>query len=211
MNNEGKVQFKPEEKINYLTSSFGLASFAAKPVLREQLKEEVEKLEERIPFIITPELRKEHAVRPLLKYAAVGLLLLSIGVSSYQFNIQNQKKQILVKQNAKDQVSRRIQQATFFDNSPLELPSLPINVLKKEVYEGPVHHVVAGAFRIKENAETKVAQLKKQGYNARYIGANKYGLHQVSYSSFRDNTKALNFYRKIKRTISPDVWILSEK
>lgn len=211
MNDEGKLQFKPEEKINYLTSSFGLASFSAKPVLREQLKEEVEELEERIPFIITPEQRKENSFRPLLKYAAIGLLLLSIGVSGYQFYVQNQKKQLLVTQNAAAQVSRHIQEATFFDSSPLELPSLPINVTKKEVLEGPLHHVVAGAFRIKENADKKVAQLKAEGYNARYIGANKYGLHQVSYASFNDNKEALGLYRKIKRTISPDVWILSEK
>lgn len=211
LNTEGKIQFKPEEKINYLTSSFGLASFSAKPVLREQLKEAVEELEERIPFIITPEQRKESSFRPFLKYAAIGLVLLSLGVSGYQLYTQNQKKQILVSQDATEQVSRHIQEATFFDSTPLELPSLPITITKKEVLTGPLHHVVAGAFRVKENADKKVAQLKEQGYTARYIGVNAYGLHQVSYASYADNKKALSLYRKIKRTLSPDVWILSEK
>lgn len=211
LNSEGKIQFKPEEKVNYLTSSFGLASFSAAPVVREKLKEEVQELEERIPFIITPEQRKESSFRPLLKYAAIGLLMLSVGVSGYQLYTQNQKKQLLVSEEAQQQVSRHIQEATFFDSAPIELPSLYLDVTKKEVLEGPLHHVVAGAFRIKENADKKVAQLKEQGYRAQYIGANKYGLHQVSYSSFNDNQEALKLYRKIKRSTSPDVWILSEK
>lgn len=211
LNLEGKIQFKPENKINYLTSSFGLSSFASKPILREKLKEEVEAIEERIPFIITPEQRKEGSFRPLLKYAAIALLLLSLGVSSYQFYNQNNLQQQLVDSEAKEQVERHIQEATFFDNSPMELPSLNLAVTKKDIEEGPLHHVVAGAFRIKGNADKKVTQLKQLGYNARYIGANRYGLHQVSYASFSNNKEALKLYRKIKRSTSPDVWILSDK
>ncbi len=211
LNSEHKIQFQPEEKVNYLTSSFGLSSFSAAPLVREVLKEEVEELEERIPFIITPEKREESAFRPLLKVAAIGLLLVSLGVSSYHFYNQNQKSLLVVEQNAQEQVSKHIQEATFFDSAPMELPSLSLNVTKEEVAEGPQHHVIAGAFRIKGNADKKVQQLQRQGYNAKYIGANRFGLHQVAYSSFSDNREALKLYRTIKRTISPDVWILSEK
>ena len=211
LSSDGKVVFDPEEKVNYLTSSFGLASLAAPPIMREELKEEVQELEERIPFIITPEQRKERSFRPYLKYAAIGLLMLSLGVSGYQLYNQNQNKQALVDQDAHEKVSKHIQEATFFDSSPMELPSLHIAVTKKEIIEGPLHHVVAGAFRVRENADKKVTLLKEQGYDAQYIGENKYGLHQVSYASFSDNKEALNLYRKIKRTSSPDVWILSEK
>ena len=59
LNGEQKIQFQPENKINYLTSSFGLSAFAATPIQREVLKEEVEELEEQIPFIITPEQREK--------------------------------------------------------------------------------------------------------------------------------------------------------
>ncbi|MBT8321402.1 MAG: SPOR domain-containing protein, partial [Eudoraea sp.] len=58
-NREGKVQFRPEKKVNYLTTSFGLAAVVSPPVIREVLKEEVEVLEEKIPFIITPEERNQ--------------------------------------------------------------------------------------------------------------------------------------------------------
>ncbi|MFD2587975.1 SPOR domain-containing protein [Croceitalea marina] len=211
MNTEQKIQFEPEERINYLASSFGLSAFSAAPVLREALKEEVEVLEEKVPFIITPEKRKESSFRPLLKYAAVFLLLCATGVTGYQFYNQNLEKQELVQKEAQREVSRHIQEATFFDTTPLELPALSIKIDKKEVVTGPQHHIIAGAFRVKENANKKVKQLEKLGYSAQYIGANKFGLHQVAYSSFSDSREALRFLRKIKRTVSKDAWMLSEK
>lgn len=213
MNGEQKIQFTPEEKVNYLASSFGLSAFSAPPILREALKEEVEALEERIPFTITPEKREQKAFRPWLKYAAVFLLLCSVGASGYQFYKQNQIKQQLVQQDTQQQVEKYIQEATFFDTTPLELPALSLKINKKEeeVITGPQHHIIAGAFRVKGNASKKVAQLKKIGYNAKYIGANKFGLHQVAYSSFSDSREALRFLRKIKRTVSQDAWMLSEK
>lgn len=211
MNAEQKIQFRPEEKINYLTSSFGLSAFSAPPIIREALKEEVELLEESVPFIITPEKREEKVFRPWLKYAAIFMLLCSAGVSAYQLYDQNLKKQGLVQQDAQEQVSKYIQEATFFDTTPLELPSLNLKINKKEPISGPQHHIIAGAFRVKGNASKKVKQLKKLGYKASYIGANKFGLHQVSYSSFSDSREALRFLRKIKRTVSNDAWMLSEK
>ena len=213
MSSEQKIQFTPEEKVNYLASSFGLSAFSAPPVLRETLKEEVEELEERIPFTITPEKREQKAFRPWLKYAAVFLLLCSVGISGYQLNKQNKIKQDLVEQDTQRQVNKYIQEATFFDTTPLELPAISLKINKKEeaVHTGPQHHIIAGAFRVKGNASKKIVQLKKLGYNAKYVGANKFGLHQVAYSSFSDSREALHFLRKIKRTVSKDAWMLSEK
>lgn len=211
MNEENRIQFTPENKVNYLASSFGLSAFAATPVIRESLKEEVVALEEEVPFIITPEQRRTSGIRPFLKYAAVGLVLLSLGLSGYQVYQRQNVNQQLVESESKKEVARHIQEATFFDTTPFELPSLPIKLEKKESYEGPLHHIIAGAFRIRENADRKVAQLQEAGYKARYIGANAYGLHQVAYASFPDNEEALKLYRKLKREVSPDVWILSDK
>lgn len=211
LNEEDRIQFIPENKTNYLASSFGLSAFAATPVIRETLKEEVVALEEEVPFIITPEQRKTYGIRPYLKYAAIGLVMLSLGLSGYQvFHRQNVNKQ-LVESQSKQQVEKLIQEATFFNTTPFELPSLSLKLEKKEPYQGPLHHIIAGAFRVRENADRKVAQLQREGYQARYIGANSYGLHQVAYASFSDNEAALDLYRKIKRTVSPDVWILSDK
>lgn len=209
MGKEEKIQFSPEEGFNYLASSFGFSSFNAAPVIREKLKEEVEQLEDKVPFTITPERREASNSRVWLKYAAVLLLALATGASGYQFYRQNQDRQILVQQNAQEQVSKHIQEATFFESNPLELPALNLNIAKKP--EGPIHHIIAGAFRFRENADKKVAQLKAQGYGASYLGTNRYGLHQVTFDSFSDSREALAYLRKIKATVSADAWMLSEK
>ena len=208
LNSEQKVQFQPENKNNFLTSSFGLSAFAATPIQRESLKEEVEELEERIPFIITPEKREQSSFRPWLKYAAVLLLAVSVGTTSFKAFTKLQENQIVSQQNAQAQVEQHIQEATFFDSAPFELPALNIEVTKKQLGK---HHVIAGAFRVEENADKSVAQLKEKGYNAFYLGVNRFGLHQVAYDSFEDPKEALVFLKRIKRTESPDAWLLSEK
>lgn len=207
-NREQRIQFQPENKTNFLTSSFGLTAFSATPIQREVLKEEVEELEEKIPFIITPEKREQTSFRPWLKYAAVLFLAVSLGVTSYRTYGDLQQKQVAVQQEAQEQVSRLIQEATFFESDPLELPALNLDVTKKKLGK---HHVIAGAFRMEENAEKRVEQLKSKGFNAFYLGINKYGLHQVAYDSFDDPKEALTFLKKVKSSESRDAWLLSEK
>ncbi len=207
-NREQRIQFQPENRTNFLTSSFGLSAFSATPIQREVLKEEVEELEEKIPFIITPEKREQTSFRPWLKYAAVLFLAVSLGVTSYRTYGDLQQKQVAVQQDAQEQVSRLIQEATFFESDPLELPALNLDVTKKKLGK---HHVIAGAFRMEENAEKRVEQLKSKGFNAFYLGINKYGLHQVAYDSFEDPKEALAFLKKVKTSESRDAWLLSEK
>ena len=210
LNKEGKIQFQPSYQVNYLTSSFGLSSFVTTPVSREVLKEEVEELEEKIPFIITPETRKESKFRPYLKYAAVILLAIATGFTGYRLYNDKESNLVMAQQEAQQQVSKNIQEATFFNTAPLELPAVSLNVITKKK-KTAVHQVIAGAFRIKENAEKKVLQLKKKGYDASYIGANQYGLHMVAYGSFDDTNEALNYLRKIKKSESPEAWLRSVK
>lgn len=218
-NREGKIQFRPEEQVNYLTTSFGLSSVVSQPVIREVLKEEVEALEEKIPFIITPEERsKGPSLRPLLKYAAVVLLALSAGVTGFRFYEENLDKNQIARTNAQEIVNRNIQEATFFNTKPVELPAITLPVAKKKVTP-PVaekkkvktHHIIAGAFRIKANAEKKVRMLKAKGFQSEYLGLNSYGLHHVTYGSFEDPKKALAELKVIRQKESPDAWLLSVK
>lgn len=209
INGNGKIAFQPENKINYLSSSFGLASFGVTPVKREVLKEAVEQLEEEVPFIITPEKRASSSFRPWLKYAALVLLAVSTGIVGYQL-YNNNKNQLLVRQEAQEQVSKYIQEATFFESDPLELPSLNLNITKIETIRGK-HHVIAGAFRVRSNADKKIETLQNKGYQSFYLGTNRYGLYQVAYASFENPKEALTFLRQIRRTESRDAWLLSEK
>ncbi|MFT6723003.1 MAG: hypothetical protein ACJA1V_001067, partial [Flavobacteriaceae bacterium] len=53
------------------------------------------------------------------------------------------------------------------------------------------------------------ADLKSKGFeNASYLGANRYGLHQVSFASFITETDARVFLRDIRKNFAQDAWIL---
>jgi hypothetical protein len=201
LSKDGKIQFEPSYHLNYLTDSFGLSQFVSPDVTREVYKEEVEALEETVPLIITPEKRKE---RPYLRYAAVALIALtigSLGMSKYYVNqIENHNQ--LAQEQANKELESRIQEATFIIENPL--PAITLNVDKQEGR----YHIVAGAFRIEQNSFKKVKQLQKLGYNARKIGVNKYGLHEVVYESFEDRIEALKALRKIRYNHNKAAWLL---
>jgi len=210
-NAESKVQFQPSLEVNYLTASFGLSSFNSIPVTREVLKEEVVALEEEIPFIISPEQREATSFRPYLKYAAILLLALSTGLTGYRFYEKGMVNEQVVRQDAQKQVTKQIQEATFFNTAPLELPTVNVDAISTTEKNTALHHIVAGAFRIKANADRKIASLQQKGYNAAYYGTNAYGLHMVTYDRHDNAQEALKMLREIKRTQSTDAWLLSEK
>ncbi len=201
LSKDGKIQFEPSYHLNYLTDSFGLSQFVSPDVTREVYKEEVEELEEVIPLIITPEKRKK---RPYLRYAAVALIALTIGSLGmskfYVDQIENHNQ--LAQEEANKVLESRIQEATFVIDNPL--PAITLNVNKQEGR----FHIVAGAFRIEQNSFKKVKQLQKLGYNARKIGVNKYGLHEVVYESFEDRIEALRALRKIRYNHNKAAWLL---
>ncbi len=106
------------------------------------------------------------------------------------------------KQKANTLIENQIQEATFFIDNPL--PSLNVTVTKQV----GKYHIIAGAFRVKENAEKKISQLSEQGFAANIIGVNKYGLHQVAYSSHENRLEALQTLRTIKKANDKDAWLL---
>lgn len=209
MSQDKTLVFTPENDTNYLASSFGLSSIAAIPVKRESLKKEVVELEATIPLKITPEKRKESTLRPWMKYAAMLMLMVSAGTAGYLGYKEYDQNKIALEEKAVIEVNNQLQQATFFDTSPLELPPLHLKV--KKVTQGPGYYIMAGAFRSKDNADKKVQMLQEAGFNASYIGANSFGLHQVSFESFNDKSQALSKLKEIRQTNAADAWILTKK
>jgi hypothetical protein len=213
LNKDGKISFEPAIKVNYLTTSFGLSSCVSAKITREILKEQIVALEEEIPFMITPEQRETNQIRPYLKYAAVVFLGLALGFTGYRFYNENETAKLAVQQNVQTQIVRQIEQATFFDAAPLELPALNLNATLNTVVEKSnqtQYYIIAGAFKVKENADKKINQLKTKGFNADYIGINKFGFHVVSFDSFTDVDQALSYLRTVKNTESADAWLYQE-
>ncbi|GAA4967225.1 SPOR domain-containing protein [Algibacter aquimarinus] len=198
-NPEGKIMFEPSYHLNYLTDAFGLSQFVSPSINREVYKEDVENIEKVVPITVTPEKRKS---RPYFKYAAVALIALTLGglTASNYYVGQIEKHNQLAQEKATQQLDNKIQQATFNLNP---LPAITLNVTK----QSGNYHIVAGAFRIEENCDKKIKELKANGFNARKLGINKYGLHEVVYGSYETGKEALEAVREIRKTHNKDAWL----
>ena len=197
-----KLQFEPAAEINFLKEAFGLSTFTKKAVSREVYKKQAEELEEKAPIAFTPERRSGRWMR----YAAVGLVAIGLsgaaGLNIYSDQVNEHN--IAEQQKAVSQLEDQIQQATFIIDNPL--PAVTLKVSKQTGN----YHVVAGAFREAENAAKAVEELKAQGFKARQIGENRFGLHQVLYSSYESRREAINELYRVKET-NPGAWLLVEE
>ncbi len=207
LNKEGSISFEPSNHLNYLTDAFGLSQFNSNTIIREVYKEQAEAVEEVIPIAVTPEKRMvtgSTVKRPYLRYAAIALIALSLGgfgMSQY-YNSKIESHNQIAQEEANAVLETKIQEATFVIENPL--PTITLNVNK----QSGNYHIIAGAFRNEENAVRKVEQLKANGYFARSIGKNKFGLHQVVYASYEDRSEALSALRDVKRDHNRDAWLL---
>lgn len=204
-NIEGSIVFTPDTPVNYLAEAFGLTNVISPAIKREELKAIAEKMEEMAPVIFTPERKKNYSY---LKYAAVFAIMASVGGTGFKMFRDHEiaTQTLLVEQSVQEKVNDRIQQATFFIESPMPAVKLP---LKDDKTVATMHyHVVAGAFKSEENAQKAINELVSKGYNARKLGKNKFGLYQVGYGSFKTYAEAQEKMNRIKRTENGDAWLL---
>jgi len=207
LNADKNLIFTPNDQTNYLTNSFGLSAFVSPVVKRELFEQKIEALEENIVesevIEFVPERRRTSAY---LKYAAIFVLGLgltgAIGYPVYQQQIANQT--IIVEQSVQKQVQHKIQEATFFIENPVPAVTLTVKESKMS------YHIMAGAFREERNAQKAFEKLSNQGYKARRIPQNKYGLYPVLYGSYATFAEAEKAKQEIQNTINPDAWVLVE-
>ena len=57
----------------------------------------------------------------------------------------------------------------------------------------------------------KACELKRLGFDARLIGQNRYGLHQVVFESYNTRKEAENALMKIKKTQDKTAWLLFKR
>lgn len=186
-NEKKQLIFEPQKEHNFLINSFGLSTVSS-PAIKHPVPANTSK-----------------SVIPLFaKYAATAVVLLSLGFIVRNGYQERQQEQMYASQ--KEAIDKKIQAATFVISNPL--PTISLQVTK----ESPKSfHVVAGSFQFPENAEKKLKQLKKKGYNATILGLNKWGLTQVAFDSFYSRKEALAILTTIKKEVSKDAWILAKK
>ena len=186
-NAEKQLIFEPQKEHNFLTNSFGLSTVSS-PAIKHPVPANTSK-----------------SVIPLFaKYAATAIVLLSLGFIVRNGYQERQQEQMYASQ--KEAIDKKIQAATFVISNPLPTISLEVTKLSPKSF-----HVVAGSFQFPENAEKKLKQLKKKGYNATILGLNKWGLTQVAFDSFYSREEAFAILTTIKKEVSTDAWILAKK
>lgn len=200
---EDKILFEPAAGTNYLKEAFGLSHFVSAGISKSEYGRTISQ-DADAPIVLNKEKKNS---RPYLRYAAVGLLALGLSgftglnIYSNQITRHNLAEQL----EAASQLEDRIQKATFVIENPL--PAVTLKISKQEGN----FHIIAGAFRMEENADEKVELLRKEGFPARKIKENRYGLHQVVYSSHKTKREAINNLWSIKRSSNPNAWLLVQE
>lgn len=195
LNHEGKIIFEPIGSTNYLTSSFGLSSILVSNIEREKPQPE--------PNIIP--IQRARKGNSYLKYAAVLVVGLSLwgSVSAYQHNQFIVSQKSAVEKEVQQQVQNKIQQATFFIETPKIKNETPAEAKILKPY-----HIVAGSFRTEAKAQILVDQLKEKGYeNAMYLSKSKHGMRSVVYNSYETKEQAQAELNLIHDKVNKDAWV----
>ena len=205
LNSDQKIIFEPAGNTNYLTSSFGLDSYVSPAVKRLTQNQNVRNLSQ-TTAVSQAENENSKTVPAFIKYAATAAILLTLGVVGWnQYNKFTYSNLVAQATEKQQKLEKTIQEATFVISNPL--PAITLNVAK----ETHNFHIIAGAFREPVNAETKLKELVKKGYNAKILGLNKWGLTQVAYASFNSKNEAINALNAIKKSDSKDAWLLTQE
>ncbi|MFG4000690.1 SPOR domain-containing protein [Flavobacterium aquidurense] len=213
LNAEKNIVFTPNDQTNYLASSFGLSPFVSPVVKKELFEKKIQEIHEREPVALFEE-EDGKSSNSFLKYAAIFILGLgitgSIGYPLYQNQIA--AKTLIVESAVQKKVQNKIQEATFFIQSPLPAVTLSIDSAKVEDTEEKAmpYHIMAGAYRSEQNAKKAYNQLVKDGFKARMLGENKHGLFPVLYGSYATMSEAQKAQKEIQKGENPEAWILIE-
>ena len=208
---EGKIIFSPYNNFNFELNSFGLEPFKIDTLNLVNstnnsnfINMETDKNE---PLSFEPG-KVSYKFSPL-KYVAIFLVVLSIGILSFYFisNYINEKRMAST-EAAQKKIKNNVQKATFDLGS---LNAIPIDINLKEknlINSNPFYSVIAVSFRNEQNAKKLLNVLINQGYNAEIINSTANDLYRVAYGRFSSKNKALNLFYFIRYTLEEDAWYL---
>lgn len=217
-NSEHNFVFKPNTAINYLTDSFGLAGFNSPEIARENqiqtkiASEVATQIETPVSVDTTEEaetpvipLNGKNLTKNWMKYAAAVAIFASAGTYGYKmyFDYTIEQQTSIVEKTVQEKINQKLQEATFVIPNPINAVDLTLEASHTEKY-----HVVAGAFRSKQNAIKAMNDLISKGFEAHLLTENKYGLIPVAFGSFSNLTEAQNLKIQIKAKDSVDAWLL---
>lgn len=205
LNHEANLVFESTGSVNYNTGSFGLNSFISPSIKRESVFASTEiPVEETEIITLVPEAKRNYGY---LKYAAIFVVGLgTVGFFGNEYNNQQILAETqLVQAAVQKDVQQKIQQATFFIESPL--PNVTLTVKEEKL----PYHIVAGAFREESNAQRIFMRLSNSGFKAKRLAKNRFGLFPVLYGSYATYAEAQQALSDIHKTQSQEAWLMIDK
>ncbi len=225
LNPDRQLCFEPERNSNFLTESFGLSTINTYDINREGSK-----------VIPLESGEVSYSIPKYVKYAAAAAILMTFGMVGLKADQMERSTQVVAEQGAyhrniqeagfivdtdlsinqepKQEPEKKVVKVVkeveaVTKQEPVKVKE-QVTVIEEEVVRKPVktYYIIAGAFRSQKNAEKKVKQLVKSGFNSEIVGKNKYGLIQVAYEGFEENSKASQQLRKIRKNVNKEAWIL---
>lgn len=210
LNAESNLVFSATESTNYLTASFGLSPVVS-PIIRRNYSQEITTeisqqkpvLTERTPVVVPLSSSKKI---PFIKYGVAAAIVFTFAFfANDYYGHYVEKESLAVETMVQQEIDNKIQQATFvIENPALE----PVTLVVKQ--EKLSYHIVAGAFKEEINAEKAFQDLEKQGFKARRLEKNKYGLYPVFFGSYQTREEAHQTLKEV-RNINPEAWLLVQE
>jgi nucleoid DNA-binding protein len=214
---EGIIHFEQDEHANLLADAFGLAPFISPPVIRSSgalQPEWANSVNE------NKHSGKRFILPRSLKWAAV--IALPIGIATVIGVTQYDKISANFASNAGILTSAftRYSAASLVvkKDAPIRLkPTIVIPAIKAPVAETPAamrqddpFAVIVGAFRMQENAEKLISELKQKGVTASIFDQSKTGLYRVTIGTCSNRADARQLLATANSTDISGAWILSK-
>ena len=193
LNSEKSIVFVPIKTVNHLKDSFGLAPIYISQLTQKSIDSDKIK---HIPAYLKPVNQSN-----FFKTAAIWTCLI-FGLGAVYYNVNNDlvEQKIAQQQEARNQSKQAVQKAVFDLGS---LPSLTLNVKR----EAKQYYIIAGAFRVTNNAKNLVLSLKKKGYDSKILPLNDKGLSPVAFSGYYDRNEAVVNLRLVQKKENKDAWL----
>jgi len=217
---QGSLQFMPQDQENFLLSSFGLYPIQLKALERSQSPE------------ATPVISLQPAGNRLWnwKYASAALLPMIVAGGLWWASHQNPSGGMNwaslnpFRSNAVSSayVPRVINDTWHYEapvnDTPLQI-GIPLPTVMEEaapaakpaVTAAPKkalsgYAVIGGAFKVKDNADHFLAQLKSEGFEARMVGKSS-AIHLVAYGVYASRQEAANAAANVRAAGGKSAWI----
>lgn len=223
IDNKRTLQFDQDKEANYLLESYGLTSFVSLPIQRHGLHLDIEKQISRYGNLSA---RGKRRIPNLLKWAAFLALPISavviLGITNFNkiknipvnysglFYTMTSSVTPPVPSPKKVKMSLQSSGETLILNSnESPVPEIrPARMISNE--SSNLFGIIVGAFKIHENAERLVANLRQNGHDALIFDETRTGLLRVSIQNYSNRDEALTALVIIRASEFPAAWLLKK-